>query len=165
VKDIAFDLVPEPYDIGIENYAALNVSPLVIRKNPMALNAFRALVDYILAETDLNIALVPHVVQPVDNDYDALREFDIRGNERIALVSDKLSAAQYKHIISKAKFCISARTHAAIAAYSSGVPTLAVAYSVKAHGIAKEFGLPVIDIAEINNERDLIGKFRRMKND
>ncbi|MDR0951762.1 MAG: polysaccharide pyruvyl transferase family protein [Oscillospiraceae bacterium] len=162
VSDIAFALEPEKVDIGINNYVALNVSPLVVRKKPLVLDAFRALAEYILAETSYNIALVPHVVQPADNDFDALRELSIGDVTRVTLVSDKLSAAQYKYVISKARACISARTHAAIAAYSSGVPTLAVAYSAKAHGIAKEVGLPVIDLAEITDANSLIEHLRRL---
>jgi polysaccharide pyruvyl transferase WcaK-like protein len=118
------------------------------------------LVDYILTETEMNVVLVPHVVQPVDNDYDALREINNHGSKRVVLVSDRLSAAQYKHIISKSKFCILARTHAAIAAYSSGVPTLAIAYSIKAHGIAEEFGMPVMDIAEIKGKTAILARFQ-----
>ena len=57
---------------------------------------------------------------------------------------------------------IGARTHSTIAAYSSGVPTLVVGYSVKAKGIAKDlFGteenyvLPVQALKEENNLKDV----------
>jgi polysaccharide pyruvyl transferase WcaK-like protein len=155
VNDIAFSLKPAAVDIGIDNFIAFNLSPLVIRKNPLITDAFKTLVEYILSNTSFNIALVPHVVQPADNDYDALKLIT-DCSERVKLISDKFSAAEYKYIISKAKFCVFSRTHAAIAAYSSGVPVLAVAYSAKAHGIAEEMGLPVIDVSDITAENSLI---------
>lgn len=62
-----------------------------------------------------------------------------------------------KGIISRCRFFIGARTHATIAAYSTGVPTLVVGYSVKARGIARDlFGteegyvLPVQQLKESN---------------
>ena len=52
-------------------------------------------------------------------------------------------------------FFVGARTHSTIAAYSSGVPTLVIGYSVKSRGIATDlFGtyenyvLPVQEISE-----------------
>jgi polysaccharide pyruvyl transferase WcaK-like protein len=162
VRDIAFDLVPEPVIFELENYIALNVSPLVIRKNPVIADAYQYLIDYILKETEYNIALVPHVVQPVDNDYDALKTIDAHGSDRVKLVSDKLSAAQYKHVISKAQYCVAARTHAAIAAYSSGVPILAVGYSAKAQGIAADLGQTVLNANAIIDKYEICKIFRRL---
>jgi len=165
VSDIAFKLDREPVDFPLEDYIALNVSPLIIRRNPIVLPAFQTLLDYILTETNMNIALVPHVVQTVDNDYDALRLLNVGGSNRVLIASDKLSAAQYKSIISNANFCIAARTHVAIAAYSSLVPTLAIGYSSKAQGIASDLGMSeyVLGVDQINNERDVIDKFLILK--
>ena len=41
-------------------------------------------------------------------------------------------------IISKCRFFVVARTHATIAAYSTGVPTIVISYSVKSRGIARD---------------------------
>lgn len=137
--DIAFTLEPKQTAIPDRNYVVLNLSPLVIRKNPNVLTAYQQLVDEILRKTDYAIALVPHVEVSVDNDYEALSQ--LHGDEsRILRVPTGLSAAEYKYIISKAEFCVAARTHATIAAWSSGVPTLAVGYSAKARGIAEDLG-------------------------
>jgi polysaccharide pyruvyl transferase WcaK-like protein len=142
VSDIAFSLLPESTELPFESdYCTINLSPLVIRKNPILLDAYRELVRYILAETNMKIALVPHVIQPVDNDEDALRELLIENEPRIYLVSGKNSAPQLKYIIAHSRFLITARTHAAIAAYSSGVPVLAIGYSSKAFGIAEDLSL------------------------
>ena len=137
--DIAFTLEPKKAEIPIGRYVVLNLSPLVIRRNPNVLAAYQRLVDEILSKTDYNIALLPHVEVSVDNDFEALSR--LKGNEeRIFRVPVGLSAAEYKYIISKSEVCVAARTHATIAAWSSGVPALAVGYSAKARGIARDLG-------------------------
>ena len=67
------------------------------------------------------------------------------------------NAQQLKWVISQCSFFIGARTHATIAAYSTGVPTLVLGYSVKSKGIARDlFGdethyvLPYQDITSGN---------------
>lgn len=136
--DIAFLLEPQKVNIPVKHYIVLNLSPLVIRRNPMILDAYHELINCILVKTDLNILLLPHVEMPVDNDYDALSNFD--ENNRVYRVPTGLSASEYKYIISKSELCITARTHAAIAAYSSCVPVLAIGYSAKSAGIATDLG-------------------------
>lgn len=164
VSDIAFTLKPEPVEFELENFAAVNVSPLVIRLNPLVGQAYQRLIDYIIRETDMNVVLVPHVVQPVDNDYDALQSFDVYDTERVRLISDRLSAGQYKTIIGKSRFCIAARTHAVIAAYSVCVPALAVGYSSKANGIARDLGMAdyVINVGDMKDSKVLLNGFTKM---
>lgn len=152
--DIAFTLEPEPTRIPDGRYVVLNLSPLVIRRNPAALNAFQRLVDELLSKTDYQIAFVPHVEVSVDNDFEALSQ--LHGDEsRIFRVPTGLTAAEYKYVISKSEFCVAARTHATIAAWSSLVPTLAVGYSAKARGIAADLGQSgyVADIASLDGEK------------
>ncbi len=50
----------------------------------------------------------------------------------------KYNAKELKGYISRCRAFVGARTHSTIAAYSTGVPTLAIGYSVKARGIAKD---------------------------
>lgn len=149
--DIAFVLEPLPTEIPKGKYISLNLSPLVLRKNPNALLAYQQLIDKIIIETDYNIALVPHVEVSVDNDFEALSQ--LHGDEkRIFRVPVGLSAAEYKYIIGHSELCVAARTHATIAAWSSFVPTIAVGYSAKARGIANDLGQEkfVLDIGELN---------------
>lgn len=137
--DIAFTLEPEKTEIPDGAYIAINLSPLVMRKNPNIRSAYQNLVDHILENTRYWIALVPHVEVSVDNDVEALAQ--LKGDEsRIFRVPVGLNAAQYKYVISKADFCVASRTHATIAAWSSLVPTIAVGYSLKARGIAEDLG-------------------------
>jgi polysaccharide pyruvyl transferase WcaK-like protein len=149
-NDIAFRLKPKETDIPQGSYIILNLSPLLVRKNPQVIAAAEKAIEYILSNTDLSIALLPHVVNAVDNDMEILSQFAGINEDRIIKISDKLSAAEYKYIITKSKGVISARTHACIAAYSTNIPVLALGYSQKALGIA-------ID----NNAEDLVVDCRK----
>ena len=53
-------------------------------------------------------------------------------------IRDSPNCRQQKYIISQCAYFIGASTPSTIAAYSTGVPTLVVGYSVKAKGIAKD---------------------------
>lgn len=165
VSDIAFRLEPQEVDFPLEHYVVLNLSPLVCRKNAEVLDAYRSLMTFILKYTDYSIALVPHVVMPVDNDVDALSALGFYENAKVVRVSDKFSAAQYKYIISKAELCVAARTHVTIAAYSSGVPTLAIGYSTKASGIAMDLGFSeyVVSIDGSNLTGQIVENFRKLQ--
>lgn len=165
VSDIAFSMEPESVKLESDNYVVINLSPLVCRKNSMATEAVRELMEYILAETAYDIVLVPHVVMPADNDYEALASLkNAVASERVFLISDKYSAKQYKYIIGHAHLCVAARTHVTIAAYSSGVPTLAIGYSTKAKGIAKDLGFEeyVVDILDERLGEMLLEKFKEL---
>jgi polysaccharide pyruvyl transferase WcaK-like protein len=72
-----------------------------------------------------------------------------------------------KAFISQCRLFIGARTHATIAAYSSNVPALALGYSVKARGIARDIfgdekGL-VLPIQELSSARKLIDAFNELR--
>lgn len=164
MSDVAFTLEPEPVDFSLKNYIAINFSPLVYRKNVKVSEAVQNMLDYVLTETDYSIALVPHVVVSVDNDYEILSSLQYKESDRVVLVSDKLSASQYKYIISNAELCVAARTHVTIAAYSSCVPTLAIGYSTKARGIAADLGFSeyVVDIMDENIKENLLDRFKKL---
>lgn len=160
--DIAFTLKAQKTSIPSGKYVTLNLSPLVLRKNPGALAAYQRLVDEILGKTEYSIALVPHVEVSVDNDLDALSQ--LHGDEsRLFRAPAGLCAAEYKYIISKSEACAAARTHATIAAWSSLVPTIAVGYSAKARGIANDLGQGefVLDINTLDGDT-LCGVFSKL---
>lgn len=75
----------------------------------------------------------------------------------------KYNAKELKGFISRCRLFIGARTHSTIAAYSTGVPTLALGYSIKARGIAKDlFGKiegHVVPVDTIKKDTDLIAPF------
>lgn len=160
--------LPLPEKFLENKTVGFNFSPLVFGKNPRSKEAAFQLVEHILATTDFNIALVPHVTIAISNDYETLKEFleKYKETNRVFLLPNNLNATEYKGYIARMRFFIGARTHATIAAYSTGVPTMVLGYSVKSKGIAKDiFGEEklVLDIEEISDTEKLIAKFEEMK--
>ena len=82
------------------------------------------------------------------------------------MISD-CNCMQLKGYISRCRFFIGARTHATIAAYSTGVPTLVVGYSIKSRGIATDlFGTDqeyVVSVQSMKKESDLLDAFLKIK--
>lgn len=123
-----------------DNTLGLNVSPLVESYNPQITAVTDDFIKHVLDNTTLRIILVPHVVEDGNNDYEYMLRFyeKYKSSGRVAILPADLNAKQYKGYISKVRFFVGARTHATIAAYSSGVPTAVLGYSVKSRGIAKD---------------------------
>ncbi len=125
-----------------ERAVGINLSPLIMqseRSGGIAFKNYQALVQRILDTTDLQIALVPHVVWEGGDDRQPLSALyeQYKATGRVFLVPDG-SCKDLKALISRLRFFIGARTHATIAAYSTAVPTLVCGYSVKARGIARD---------------------------
>lgn len=156
VADPAFNLNVEEFAFqeksvlkAPEKLLGLNVSPLI--------NEFRGgsndvksldqeVLEFILKvlkNTDYSVLLVPHV-DPLDggivnSDSHYMKKILVRLSEedkaRVTLLPNTLNASQLKYAISKCRFFIGARTHSTIAAFSTGVPTISIAYSIKAKGL------------------------------
>lgn len=152
-----------------DNVVGINLSPLVTRfenQGNIVNKNYYKLINYLLKSTDTNIALIPHVTIKGNSDYDMMlplyNEFKVTG--RIRIIDNTYTASEYKGIISRCRMFIGARTHATIAAYSTCVPTLAVGYSVKARGIARDiFGSEenmVISVQSLKHEDDLVNAFK-----
>lgn len=128
------------------NTVGINVSPYVLRRetdmNDMTYRNVFDLIDRILKTTDFSVCLIPHVyhVEPPAQDFSVLSRIYARyaANGRVSLVDRELSCMELKYIISGCRFFIGARTHSVIAAYSSGVPALAISYSIKSRGLARD---------------------------
>lgn len=174
LKDPAFTLecpvVALPTGFLDSNMVGINLSPLVIEKEAvpgLVLENYQKLIDYILTETNMGVALVPHVVWEASDDRRPLQNLyqKYKHTERVLLIEDQNCMA-LKGIISRCRFFIGARTHATIAAYSTGVPTLVVGYSVKARGIARDlFGTEegyVLPAQSLENENELLSAFRSL---
>lgn len=147
VADPAFLL--EPAEPAMEQKIAgesvgINLSPLMAQyatggdyKKWVVLAS--QIVRDVSAATRRKIYLIPHVTTPHTNDHAFLTQVvALLGAAEVALVPDRYNAAETKWIISQMAVFAGARTHATIAAISSGVPTLSFAYSVKAVGINKD---------------------------
>lgn len=174
MPDPAFHMQPEKCDTDERflksNVVGINISPHIIVSeghHGVAYANYKALIQHILDNTDAYIALIPHVVWANNDDRIPLKQLydDFGQNQRLILVDDH-TAPELKYIISQCSFFVGARTHATIAAYSTGVPTLVVGYSVKARGIARDlFGTEdgyVLPVQQLRESDELTRAFVRL---
>lgn len=152
-----------------KNVIGINVSDFMKYYNayPNATyNNFYNLLRYILKTTDNYIVMIPHVRQNANDDLEPIKKLAAELNdERVLIVDQSYNCMQLKDIIARCSLFIGCRTHSTIAAYSSGVPTLVVGYSIKARGICndifgREDGL-LIDVRNFQDDNDLIYMFER----
>lgn len=175
IPDPAFTLekIEKPLPAGFQpgNTVGVNVSPMIISNEGaggVTMANYVALIEHILKETDMAVALIPHVVWPYNDDRAPLRRLceRFRGTGRVILLEDA-DCRVLKGYIARLRFFVGARTHATIAAYSSCVPTLVVGYSVKARGIARDlFGSCegyVLPVQDLKSPGDLTSAFERLR--
>ena len=145
------------------NTLGINISPMIQdneKESGITMDCYRELIRYVVEETDMQIALIPHVVRAQNDDRKPIHELyeEFKDTGRVVEIQDG-SCEELKGIISKCRFFVGARTHATIAAYSTCVPTLVVGYSVKAKGIAKDlFGTEenyVLPVQSLKEKEDL----------
>ena len=152
------------------NTVGINVSPLALhheKTKGAGLENVETLIRLILQKTDMSVALIPHVVRREDDDREPLgalyKRFMATG--RVVMAEDR-PAEELKDLIARCRFLVAARTHACVAAYSTQVPTLALGYSVKARGIARDiFGSErnyVLPVQSLQRPEDLSDAFFRL---
>ena len=170
-SDPAFQLekieLPLPNNFIKNNTVGINVSPLIIsceQQEGITKENYIRLIEFIIQKTNMNVALIPHVVWNNNDDRKPLFELykKFENTNRVCMNND-CNCMQLKGYIARCRFFIGARTHATIAAYSSCVPTLVVGYSIKAKGIAKDiFGTYenyVIPVQSFQKKDDLKNTF------
>ena len=172
IPDPAFTLgyvrkkVPDGFWKG--NTVGVNVSPLIQKSESVqgiTMKCYEQLIEWIIEHTDMQIALIPHVVWMNNDDRKPLSELyeKYKLTERLLQIPDG-SCEELKGYISQCRFFVGARTHATIAAYSTCVPTLVVGYSVKAAGIAQDlFGSTehyVLPVQNLKDPQDLVQGFQ-----
>ncbi|MGN1180112.1 MAG: polysaccharide pyruvyl transferase family protein [Suilimivivens sp.] len=170
--DPAFTLgkkeLPLPEGFAERNTVGINISPMIQdneKTDGITMKNYRALISHIIEKTDMQIALIPHVVWERNDDRKPVHELyeAFKNTGRVTEIPDG-SCEELKGFISRCRFFVGARTHATIAAYSSCVPTLVVGYSVKARGIARDlFGTEenfVLPVQSLKNPKDLAESFQ-----
>lgn len=170
--DPAFQLdrkdLPLPNGFIEGNTVGINVSPMIIsyeKNKGQTLENYISLMQHIIDTTNMNIALIPHVVWNHNDDRIPLQILynRFKDTNRVVMIED-CNAEELKGYIARCRFMVAARTHASIAAYSTCVPTLVVGYSVKAKGIAKDifntYDNYVIPVQSLQNKDDLTISFR-----
>ena len=158
--DPAFILKPEVNDLfdweTMGDIIGLNISSHII-KSEKRYKLFVDFINYIIEKTNYSVMLVPHVTWKNENDIEYIvklaAEFE---TNRIFVIDQECTCNEYKYMISKCKFYFGARTHSVIAAYSSIVPAIALSYSVKSIGIARDiFGSEQNLVVKICDETEL----------
>ena len=139
-------LTTQPCRVGI------NVSGLMFSGGYSGANQFGLSIDYALhvrdllrhwaADSSVEVWLIAHVLaddMPRDDDRNAIA---VLANEfpTVRIAPSFQSPSQAKSFIAGLDFLTGARMHACIAAYSSGVPVVPLAYSRKFNGLFESLG-------------------------
>lgn len=146
--DVAFALPFERTEARHERpRIGINVSGLLYNRGYDRKSSFGMEIDYpryvdslleaLASRSDLDIIIVPHVLSdavPVDDDR-GVADMLVARHPWLKRAPDFADPVAAKSFISRLDFLTGARMHACIAAYSSGVPVLPVAYSRKFAGL------------------------------
>jgi colanic acid/amylovoran biosynthesis protein len=157
----------------------LNISGLIFNDPNSAVSRYKFCVDYreviikflrlLLQKTDVNILLVPHVLAPTGNyesDPDAnnnvAKELAAIADNRLEIIPPDFDQSETKWIISHCDWFCGMRMHSTIAGLSTGVPTTAIAYSLKTQGVFETCGQGdhVVDPRYLSTEDVVAGLFR-----
>ena len=174
--DPAFALAPENCslpDCFQEEVIGINLSSLVglvTSMDSMYARNIKRLLEYILDNTGYHILFIPHVTWKEQDDREICRYFFelFQDSGRVSYLDiAELSYMKIRYVISKCDLFIGARTHSVISAYSTYVPTLALGYSVKSVGIARDLAIGedyVLDCKNLANEYEMVEKFKILDN-
>lgn len=137
----------------LHKYAFPEISSLE-KKEEEYNNIIIKTINYLTEKYDCTVLLIPHAAAPnfaTKNDDQTLsREIyeKVKENVNIKLIHGDYDADELKGIISRCDLFIGCRMHATIAATSTHVPTVALVYGHKSHGIlGKMLGLEANIIA------------------
>lgn len=167
IPDSAFALLPQSKGVNIQtekDIVGINISIYVNggeQEDTLFFRNIENVITYILENTELSVMLVPHVFWEEQDDRKLAAQIKRKFcTSRVwVLDSENLNYCQIRYAISKCRFFMGARTHSVISAYSVGVPTIALGYSVKAAGIAKDLWMSretVIDCKKLRHEDELL---------
>jgi colanic acid/amylovoran biosynthesis protein len=158
VADSAFVMTPQLIDTAAfwpktngNGVLGFNISPLIQKFRPVGeLRQVlqQEVVEFmkeILGGSDVSILLLPHVdplnglLENSDSHYmgEILAMIGSHAG-RISLAPNNLNAAQLKYVLSQCTYFMGARTHATIGALSCLIPTISIAYSIKAKGLNRD---------------------------
>ena len=102
----------------------------------------KEIISYFIGKSKVKLHLVSHVVNHVRNiENDYAIAFDLKKDlpdDRVVLAPLFLTPIDAKDYISGLDFFMGSRMHATIAAFSSGVPVIPIAYSRKFNGLFKD---------------------------
>jgi len=118
---------------GITGYAHLDADAHI--------DAWIRVIEMLVQDVGAEVIVIPHVQTNLPNNDDRVIATTLLKRlshpERVTLAGWDHSAAEFKGIISECELVVGERMHACIAGLGSGVPTVAVGYSVKADGVMR----------------------------
>lgn len=170
--DVAFRLpyASAPKVKGDKVKVGVNVSALLSGAAQDGQNTFglqldypmlmRAILRHFTARDDCEVHLVSHVVSPhagSEDDFQAAQTLHEEFPETI-VVPPFASPSHAKSYISKLDFFCGARMHACIAAFSSGVPVVPIAYSRKFIGLFGSLGYPLVADCKEDSHKAALSK-------
>lgn len=142
----------------------INVSGLIYNNPEVAISRYGfcasykdvilGFIDKLFNSTDVNIILIPHVLDKqghfesdIDANHNVINEINKKYRDRIEVIDGIYDQSEIKWIISKLDWFCGTRMHSTIAALSTAVPSAAIAYSDKTLGVFEtcEQGQYVID--------------------
>ena len=166
--DPAFSLKPQECklpDYFDKPVVGINFSPFTDTSSLFEDNMVN-LIDYILFK-GLEICFIPHVFWKEQDDRTSIIKYADKYGSRIhVLDSEKMSYLQIRYAISKCRYFVGGRTHSVISAYSMHTPCIALGYSVKSKGIARDIGMPeytVVDSKHLKAKDDLLISFQKLE--
>jgi colanic acid/amylovoran biosynthesis protein len=112
-------------------------------KNEFYVSLMAKITDYLVEKTNAEIILIPHLIIPPEyhheDDRSVARKIyqTAKNKNRIKLIKNDYSPEELKGLIGKCELFIGTRMHSNIASTSMHVPTIALAWSHKYHGIMK----------------------------
>lgn len=170
--DVAFVLEPKEPNPGLmkkiemerdrsKELVGINISGLLSMGGYTRNNMFSFKTDYnelireiitmFLEKENVNVLIIPHVFgdrENLESDVHAglsfYEEHKGKYQDKLFNIEDTLDQNEIKYVIGMCDFFIGSRMHACIAALSQGIPTAAIAYSDKFHGVISS-----IDFAEL----------------
>ena len=105
----------------------------------------RKFIRHIIETTNKHILLIPHVFWNGQDDRiiaeNVYKEFNEYLDRISVLDGNRYNYQELRYIISNCYCFIGGRTHAVISAYSTCTPAIALGYSIKSKGIAKDLSL------------------------
>ncbi len=156
-------------------YLGVNLSPLSLKEiygdvNEEHKRKLAFLISDIAKKTNLDIMLIPHVISPtnvLDNDLLFLNEIasiiEKNSKNTVKVIKDAGGFIQTKQYLSQCEIVVAARMHCAINAMCESIPTILLAYSEKAKGMARfvygseQWVLSLKNIeGDLNNKIDLM---------
>lgn len=138
--------------IGVNISGLIYNDPTKAREHYGFVSDYRLLNHSMLIElaerTQCPIILIPHVLTPAGN-YESdpgacdlvLEMLPENVRSRVLVIPPDFNASEMKWIISRCQWFCGMRMHSTIAGLSTGVPTSAIAYSLKTQGVFETCGL------------------------